>query len=137
MQKIPSEGSMAPEFAGNDAGLKCPLDSLEADVARAEEEVKEAADVVAVVVEAAIAELLVVEEVKEEVDQGAVAVKDVDLDALLLTVRCRGVAVGPILHQEGSALAPPVVQTEPPKKDQLFLKKKPEKNILSPISLLC
>lgn len=120
MQKIPSEGSMAPEFAGNDAGLKCPLDSLEADVARAEEEVKEAADVVAVVVEAAIAELLVVEEVKEEVDQGAVAVKDVDLDALLLTVRCRGVAVGPILHQEGSALAPPVVQTEPPKKRSAF-----------------
>ena len=105
-------------------------------MARAEEEVKEA-DVVAVVVEAAIAELLVVEEVKEEVDQGAVAVKDVDLDALLLTVRCRGVAVGPILHQEGSALAPPVVQTEPPQKDQLFFKKKPEKNILSPISLLC
>ena len=96
-------------------------------MARAEEEVKEAADVVAVVVEAAIAELLVVEEVKEEVDQGAVAVKDVDLDALLLTVRCRGVAVGPILHQEGSALAPPVVQTEPPKKDQLFLKKKTRK----------
>ena len=98
-------------------------------MARAEEEVKEAADVVAVVVEAAIAELLVVEEVKEEVDQGAVAVKDVDLDALLLTVRCRGVAVGPILHQEGSALAPPVVQTEP---KNSFLKKMKKKSPFSP-----
>merc|ERR1711953_628111 len=112
-------------------GLKCPLDSLEADVARAEEE-EEAADVVEVVVEAAIAELLVVEEVKEEVDQGAVAGKDVDLDALLLTVRCLGVAVGPILHQEGSALAPPVVQTEPPQKRSAFFKKKPKKTFFLP-----
>ena len=89
-------------------------------MARAEEEVKEAADVVAVVVEAAIAELLVVEGVKEEADQGAVAVKGVDHDALLLTALCPEVAVDPILHQEGSALAPPVVQTEP---KNSFLKK--------------
>jgi len=121
MQKIPYEDSMAHEFAGNDAGLKCPLDSLEADEVRAEEEAKEVAAAEDVVADAAaIAELLVVEGVKEEADQGAVAVKGVDHDALLLTALCPEVAVDPILHQEGSALAPPVVQTEP---KNSFLKK--------------
>ena len=109
--------------------MKCPLDSLEADEARAEEEAKEVAAEDVVADAAAIAELLVVEGVKEEADQGAVAVKGVDHDALLLTALCPEVAVDPILHQEGSALAPPVVQTEP---KNSFLKKMKKKSPFSP-----
>jgi len=76
------------------------------------EEAKEVVDV-EVAAEVAIAGLLVVAEAIEEVVQEAAAEKGVVPDVPLLIGRCPGVAVDPILHLEGNALALAVVQIEP------------------------